>query len=65
MTDCKQCRHRKWIQINPYGGHWAICKCLARNLCFGLEIDVYENKNDKKRGIDAMPDKCFRFEKIE
>jgi len=34
-----------------------------RKLNFGLEIDVYENKNDRKRGVDAMPITCWKFEK--
>jgi len=60
---CKLCRHRIWTQIRTFGGHWTICTCPVRKFNFGLEIDVYENKGDRKRGVDAMPSTCWKFEK--
>jgi hypothetical protein len=65
MPICTNCRHKKWVQENTFGGHWTICICSARNLRFGLEIDTAQNRSDKKRGIDAMPETCWRFEKWE
>ena len=51
------------MQLKTHGGNWTVCTCAVRDLCFGLEVDVREKRGDKRRGIDPMPDKCWRFEK--
>jgi hypothetical protein len=63
MSICMNCRHRQWVLETPRGGNWTVCICRERDFRFGLESDVARGHGDKKREIDAMLDRCVRFEK--